>query len=239
MPRLLAAEYVYSGAMDDCYNDYVTSPSTVQQSSQQRHHLSAVLQTTPLPSKLPVAMRSKSNSPEQKTCNTSNQQLLSKSTEQQQVHTISSSDEDELVTEQNTIEEEITNVSSGEIEDFEGFEDYTTPNSSGFINDISQNENNLSNNFLKRLSNTDFNNYFEDSEGVVEAIEVEDDEEISIGNNEIMFYQSREEITPKKSQMYKCEPHTPSKRKKKDKEDHHLNGKLVSPSCNVLMKYTG
>ncbi|TMW49631.1 hypothetical protein DOY81_005277 [Sarcophaga bullata] len=232
MPRLLAAEYVYSGAMDDCYNDYVTSPSTVQQSSQQRHHLSAVIQQTPLPSKLPVAMRSKSNSPEQKTCNTSNQQLLSKSTEQQQIHTISSSDEDELVTEQNTIEEEITNVSSGETEDFEGFDDYTTPNSSGFINDISQNEHNLSNNFLKRLSNTDFNNYFEDSEGVVEAIEVDDDEEISIGNNEVMFYQSKEELTPKKSQMYKCEPHTPSKRKKKDKEDHHLND-ILSQHLNT------
>lgn len=233
MPRLLAAEYVYSGAMDDCYNDYVTSPSTVQQSSQQRHHLTTVIQGNSLPIKLPVAMIPESNSSQSKTSNISNQQQLTKPTEQQ-IHTISSSDEDGLDAEQNTIEEEITNVSLDGTEDFEGFEDYTTPNSSGFINDISQNEHNLSNNCLKRLSNADFNNYYEDSEGAVEAIEVDDDEEISIGNNEIMFYHSREEITPKKSQMHKCEPHTPGKRKKKSKESQYFNGKYKSNSFTVL-----
>lgn len=234
MPRLLAAEYVYSGAMDDCYNDYVTTAATTTQPSLippiiQQQQLIAPLQEQQqhlnLTNNMPANTLSNSQNPIGNLATDNN--LQQSKLEEQQIHTISSSDEDEeLVIEQNTVEEEITNISSDESGDFEGFDDYTTPNSSGFINDASQEDLNNSSNYLKRHSHIDFNEYREDSEGVVEAIEVEDDdEEIAIGDDGQIIYRTRDETTPKKSQTYRCEPHTPNKRKKQENENY-FNGEI-------------
>ncbi|XP_065356851.1 uncharacterized protein LOC135951181 [Calliphora vicina] len=231
MPRLLAAEYVYSGALDDGYNDYVTTttpPPTIAHAAQQHIETAPQTRQHQIPT---IAMPSntitaRSMSPvAEGNANTPPQPSGVKLPEQ--IHTISSSDEEEFV-EQNTIEDEITNISSDESGDFEGFDDYTTPNSSGLINDASQEDLNISSNYLKRHSQIDYNEYREDSEGVVEAIEVDDeDEEIAIGDDGQIIYKSREEITPTKTQTYRYEPHTPNKRQKQETERHY---NAISPT---------
>lgn len=233
MPRLLPAEYLYSGAMDDYFNDYtITLAATSQQEIApqqqiQQHNLATDISTNALPNSIPSSSTSPAvniNDNAQK-----EQPTAFKLQSEHQIHTISSCDEEELVIKQNTIEEQISNMSSDEIGDFEGFDDYTTANSSGLINDASQEDLNMPSNYLKRLSQLDSNEYYEDSEGVVEAIEVEDDdededEEIAICDDGKIIYKPKEEITPKKSHMYQYEPHTPNKRKKHE-IDTRLNGK--------------
>lgn len=228
MPRMLANEYVYSSAsaMDDCYNDYITSPATQHNQQQQQHHLQQQQHiTTAMPSsslqELPATItKSRSQTPTSLPQPfISSKDKPSSSNPHHAVHTISSSEEDEeLAKEQVTIEEELTSIASDDsCGDFQGFDenDFATPNSSGLINDASQED---IHNYLKRRSHADFFDYREDSEGLVEAIEVDDDEAIAIGDDGQIMYKSQVEVTPTKSQTQRveCNPHTPNKRKKQD-----------------------
>lgn len=208
MPRLLAAEYMYSAAMDDCFNDYITTSTTATQQEEIHFQAQQHLKTSAAPSN---AMISCCSHPADA------QEISRQQRHILHIHTISSSDE-EIFNEHNSIGEGIKNMSSEDSGDFEGFDDISQ-NSSGLVNDISRENLNASRNYLKRHLHININDYHEDSEGVVEPGDVENDnEEINICDDRKLVCRSKEKITPKKLQTKLCESYTPNKRKKHESE---------------------
>ncbi|XP_073823626.1 uncharacterized protein [Musca autumnalis] len=251
MPRMLANEFVYLPVEENCSDLTPPTPpnaNAVGHYQQQELPQGHSLHYHQLPSSnaliMPETATTRHNSPMQnipQEClqqssddgghNTSPDEVLK---HQQHIHTISSSD-DVVATQYEAVGETqlqivtTNSISSDDMEDFRGFEDDEVEmQNKSVVNDeidvyVPSREN------LKRHLSADVHQYREDSEGVVEAIEV-DDEYVEEVDGQIMF-KSKLEETPKKADN--CDdneysPHTPNKRKRHQNDG--LSGEAVSPS---------
>lgn len=238
MPRMLANEFIYSSSTaDERYNEYITPTSPLYhqqtQSMPQQHHNHnqsnvALTASTSLEEQRNLKSRS-SHSPIQQFIqssdsgqNTSPEMLQQQQQQQQQrLHFISASDAGEeaipIITDKPITMQIVASVSSDDIEDFEGFdEDIEAENNAIFQTQYLDDNEFHGRGLLKRHSLADYQEYHEDSEGVVEAIEVDDDEDIEEVDGQCLFRLRREKTPVNTLNRYAvdCNPHTPNKRKK-------------------------
>uniref|UniRef100_A0A1I8P4R6 Uncharacterized protein n=1 Tax=Stomoxys calcitrans TaxID=35570 RepID=A0A1I8P4R6_STOCA len=231
MPRMFANEFVYSSTSDDRYNEFMANASSPplpqyvaqgQHGQQHQHHNQLPSSALTSSTSMHEARNSKSRSrsppqPHVQASNQSSDEAQNASPEiQQHIHTISSNDSLEEEQQQSFDEYQATkagpvaSVSSNDAEDFEGFEDDVTP---------SQYKRNILDHkrfHLKRQYNKDC---LEDSEGAVEAIEVEDDDEVVERIDDQIILRPGMDKTPiRKQNNAVCYPHTPNKRKKQQRE---------------------
>lgn len=237
MPRMLANEFIYSSSTaDERYNEYITPTSPLyhqQTQSMPQQHLNhnhnqsnvALTASTSLEEQRNLKSRS-SHSPTQQFTqssdsgqNTSPEMLQQQ--QQQRIHFISASDAGEeaipIITDKPITTQIVASVSSDDLEDFEGFDEDIEAENNAILQTQYQDDGEFhGRGLLKRHSQADYQEYHEDSEGVVEAIEVDDDEDIEEVDGQCLFRLRREKTPVNTLNRYAvdCNPHTPNKRKK-------------------------
>lgn len=219
MPRLLPNEITNSRSMDGSLSEYVaTLQSGIQQYVELQQHSPLDIKTNIEPFE-EVVFPNRNEMAGSSAKETSIHDL-----HEQQIHTIYSSDEEGAIVEQNTIEEVNMSMSSVGSGDFEGFDDYTTPNNSGIINDTSREDLNMSGNCLKRHSQTDLSEYDVDSEDALEPIDLECNEEIIVNKDGKVVYKTGIQVPSKKSDLNNFESY-PFNKRKKSENAQYFNGK--------------